>query len=118
MAKKSMPNKAFKLTSVVIIVIILLGGGWFILDKTQKSTSRTCISGDGLAESQCLEDYIGLPRDEAYDKAAKNGLTPHAGTFDGTIASGLGIGGYLIYFAIEDGKVTKAYFEDGRSVEL
>lgn len=111
-----------RIASVAIAVSIIISSAIlvFALMEREQSTSNispikhSTTNNGTLKTERCAEDYVGLPIDQAADSARENGLTPKTIKRDGKAQGFTDEGSASIYFEVENGTVTKAYFEDNR----
>lgn len=108
-----------KVLTIVAVVIILSGLGIaaYVLSNRGNNedggtATKNCTTYNGAVEEQCAEDYIGLPREEAVNRARNAGLFPKVNKIDGEDQLNTLEGSTPIYFEIENGIIVDAYFED------
>lgn len=104
----------------VIVALVAVGVAVYALQKDEQNNqtpaqqSNHCTTNNGtFKKEQCTNDYVGLSVSEAANKARENELAPKTIKRDGK-AQGFTDEGPAIYFEIENGTVTKAYFEENR----
>jgi hypothetical protein len=106
---------------IIIGLIILISVIGFIIYAQQKdeqnnqaptSQQKNCTTYNGAVSEQCTEDYIGMPLDQAKEKALKNRLTPKVGKIDGKDKNVTFESNASILFEVNNNVVTYAYFVD------
>ena len=92
------------LTVVATIIIVCLHNQ----DQQQKTCREFTVYEEKV--ETCLEDYLGLPYQEALDKVNQKNLNACARSIDGVPQTNT----YErkdIFFEVEDGKISGAYFD-------
>lgn len=107
--------------SLLIFLAIYAFYALIIKDKDPTSTTRTsesCTTYGGRVEEQCVEDYIGLPQDEAINRAEKYSYNPKIVSIDDVEQVITDEGSTPIYLEVQNGYISGAYFEEGRNSGL
>jgi PhoPQ-activated pathogenicity-related protein len=108
-----------KIIAVILVLLLIALAVFAIYTVTkdgQTEISKTCTTYNNSVEEQCIEDYIGLSQEAAIERAEQYHYIPKIISIDGTEQVVDDIGGAIIYLEIENGSVTKAYFEEGRGL--
>jgi len=113
--KSNTSNKKIITMVVSLLLIVLAASAFYMVNKEDnpKSTtgeSRNCKTYVGHVE-QCIEDYIGLSQEEAINRAKQFRYVPKIVSIDGVKQVNTDIGGAIIYFEIENGVVSRGYFD-------
>jgi hypothetical protein len=102
-------NKKGTLVVAAAIILIAIGVGVY-LQANEGKQANFCETI--LNKQVCTDDYLGLSQGEAEQKAISNQLTPKIRSIDGnTDIPHTNRGGELIFFTIENGKVSKVEFK-------
>ena len=87
-----------------------------VVESTKDATenTRNCTDYEGLAEEQCIEDYVGLTSKAAFARAESYGYFPQTVKADGVDQGIIDIGGFIILFETEDDIVVGGIFGNQR----
>jgi len=107
------PTNIIRSKRIVILASLLIVVTGLVLYTTviKDDKPKTCTTYGNRVEKQCIEDYIGLTQDEAIERAKQYNYYPMIASVDGEPKGGIDIGGSLIFFEIEKGRVVGGYFE-------
>ena len=113
--------------AMVFAAAVLGGLGYFYLTNSESATievvestkdatenTRNCTDYEGLAEEQCIEDYVGLTSKAAFARAESYGYFPQTVKADGVDQGIIDIGGFIILFETEDDIVVGGIFGNQR----
>ena len=109
--------KKIKLPLVLSATLLaaILGATVYYFFIREDTASKTCTTYDNQVAEQCIEDYIGLAKEEAIARAKYYGYDPVIVSVDGVnqVVTAAAVGKAPIYLIINNGVVTDAYFKGG-----
>lgn len=111
-----MKNKKITIIIVALLLIVIAVFALYMMVARNNNPKNCTTYGNSVAE-QCIEDYIGLPQEEAVSKAKQYKYIPKVVSIDGEPQGVLDIAGPVIHLVVENGRVVGGYFEEERKAE-